>query len=307
VPLKALRAVRPLLPGARVALVAPAGGLRGEEDIERAIRNARGFGWEPVVGANAVNRDAYFAGTDRERLTDLNRALSDRSIDGVWCIRGGYGTMRLLPDVNFPAMKESPKPLIGFSDITALHCAVQRTCGIVCYHGPVARAALPPFSRDSLQRAVIDQTDPCGEAAAARTLRPGRATGILAGGNLAVLTALTGTPYAPVLDGAILVLEDVDERTYRVDRMLRQLYLAGALEGCRGIVFGVCTGCDERAESGSRSLDEVLREMADLMQIPCIAGAPVGHVDDQWTVPLGAIAHLDADERTLNVVSDQER
>lgn len=301
-PLRPLRAADALLPGARVALVAPAGGLRGEEDLERALANARSLGWEPVPGRNALARSGYFAGTDEQRLADLDAALTDRDIDGIWCIRGGYGTMRILARLDFTRMRVAPRPVIGFSDVTALHCALQTQCGVMSYHGPVARAELTDFTRSSLQRAVVELADPCGAAPHARTIREGTAEGVLAGGNLAVLAALAGTRYSPNLDGAIVVLEDVDEPIYRVDRLLRQLYLAGVLAGCRGIAFGACVECGERAESGARSLDEVLLEMAELLQVPCVAGLPVGHIADQWTLPLGAPALLDAGERILNVI-----
>lgn len=300
----------PLAPGARVALVSPAGPLRGEADLARAIENARAFGWEPKVGAHALARRGYFAGDDAERLADLNGALRDDTVDGIWCVRGGYGAMRLLPGVDYDALRRRPKPIVGYSDVTALHAAAGRT-GLISYHGPTARAELTPFSRASLQRAVTGRgADPCGaaldvprpaNAPAPRALRGGRARGVLAGGNLALVAALVGTPYAPRLDGAILVLEDVNEAVYRVDRMLRQLLLAGALDGVRAIAFGRCTSCPEESDDGARKLDEVVAEIADVLGVPCAIHLPVGHIDDQWTVPLGAIAELDAEAATLTV------
>ena len=125
---------------------------------------------------------------------------------------------------------------------------------------------------------------------------------MLAGGNLALLSALAGTPFAPRLTNAILVLEDVDEAVYRVDRMLRQLLLAGLLDGVRGIVFGACTNCPEASDDGARRLDDVIVEIAEAVGVPALAGVPVGHIDDQWTLPLGAPASLDADRRTLSVL-----
>jgi muramoyltetrapeptide carboxypeptidase len=295
----------PLAPGARVALVAPAGPLRGEEDVQRAVDNARSLGWEPVVGAHALARRGYFAGGDAERADDLNRALADDAIDGVWSLRGGYGAMRILPALDYDALCRRPKPLLGYSDITAVHCAVAARCGLVSYHAPTARAGLTPFSRRSLEEAVRRRGDPCGTAPDARVLRGGRAAGVLAGGNLALLAALAGTPYAPQLDGAILVLEDVNEAVYRVDRMLQQLLLAGLLDGCQAIVFGHCTSCPEESDDGARRLDDVVAEIADALHVPCLAGVPVGHIDDQWTLPLGAAAELDAEGKTLSVMSDE--
>jgi len=293
-----------LAPGARVALVAPAGPLRGEEDAARAVENARAFGWEPVLGRHALARRGYFAGTDAERAADLNHALADDAIDGVWCLRGGYGAMRILDHLDYGALRRRPKPLLGYSDVTALHCAVAARSGLVSYHAPTARAHLTPFSRDSLERAVMQGGDPCGEAPGARPLRPGRAAGTLAGGNLALLASLVGTPFAPALEGAILVLEDINEAVYRVDRMLRQLLLAGALRGCRAIVFGQCTVCPEESDDGARPLDDVVAEIAEAIGVPCLAGVPVGHIDDQWTLPLGAVAELDVNHRTLHVTRE---
>jgi muramoyltetrapeptide carboxypeptidase len=145
--------------------------------------------------------------------------------------------------------------------------------------------------------------DSCGIATDARPIRGGAARGRLAGGNLAVLTALCGTPYFPSLDGAILVLEDINEAIYRIDRMLRQLLLAGVLQGCEAIAFGQCTSCPEESDDGARPLDDVLAEIAGILGIPCIAGVPVGHVPDQWTLPLGAMAELDVDARRLTVLT----
>lgn len=296
------RALPPALaPGARVALVAPAGPLRGEADVERGRENVRALGWEPVVAPHVLRRTGYFAGTDAERLADLNTALADPAIDAIWCLRGGYGCMRLLERLDLDAMRRRPRALLGFSDVTALHAAVGAHASLVTMHGPVARNPLTPFSRDSLVRALVVQEDPCGAAPHARTLRGGVAEGRLAGGNLALVAALAGTPWAPDLRGAIVVLEDVNEAVYRVDRMLMQLRLAGMLDGVRGIAFGQCTDCPDDSDDGARALDDVLSEHAEWLGVPCLAGIPMGHVDDQWTIPLGAIAELDADARTLRV------
>lgn len=297
------RARRPplLSEGARVALVAPAGPLRSDAELTRAIENVRSFGWDPIVGEHALARDGYFAGIDAHRAADLNRALRDDTIDAVWCLRGGYGTMRILDAIDYDAAARRPKPVIGYSDITALHAALIRRSDVVTYHGPTARAVLSPFSRDSLACALVNGGDSCGVAADARVLRGGTAQGVLAGGNLALLSALAGTPFAPRLEDTILVLEDIDEAVYRVDRMLRQLLLAGSLDGVRAIVFGACTNCPEAADDGARSLDDVIGELGDVLGVPTMSGAPIGHIDDQWTLPLGAPALLDTDRRVLVV------
>jgi muramoyltetrapeptide carboxypeptidase len=291
-----------LAPGARVALVAPAGPLRDPADLERAASNAHSLGWEPVVGEHALDTLGYLAGSDEARASDLNRALRDPRVDGIWCIRGGYGSARILDALDYDALRAHPRAIIGYSDITALHAAIGQSADLVTFHGPTARSTLTSFTTRSLRAALIDDGEPCGAAAAATVLRGGRARGRLAGGNLALLAALGGTPYAPRFDDAIVVLEDVTEPVYRVDRMLRQLLLAGALAGCRALVFGHCTDCPEDCgDDGRRSLADVVRETADALGVPCVLGVPVGHVADQWTLPLGLDAELDADEPSLRV------
>jgi muramoyltetrapeptide carboxypeptidase len=316
VPLQSYSAVQMLPNGARVALVTVSGPVRGEEDIERAVENVELFGWTAVVGDHVLARDGYLAGTDAQRLDDLNRALRDDTVDAVWCIRGGYGAMRILDGLAYDALRRRPKAVIGYSDVTALHAAIGRECNIVTYHGPTARSSITLFSRNSLERALVFGDDPCGAAHSARTIRAGTARGRLMGGNLALVSALVGTRYALELDQAILVLEDVNEPVYRIDRMLRQLLMSGALSRIAGLAFGQCTACDDAEESqhqasdrtapapapgSGRTLDDVLRETAQWLNVPCVAGLPIGHIDDQWTLPLGALATLDAEALTLTV------
>ena len=294
--------ILPLAAGARVALVAPAG-IVSDDDIERASDNVRSFGWEPLPGDHIRKQSGYLAGIDADRLHDINAAFQSEEVDAIWCLRGGYGTIRLLASIDYPALRRRPRPVIGFSDITALHSAIHRKCGIVTFHGPTARSKITDFSRESLSRALIEQRDPCGEAPNVRALRGGRVTGRVVGGNLALVAALIGTPFAPNFDGTILVIEDIGEAVYRIDRMLRQLVLAGALQRCAGIVAGDFRPPRDEVTTDNRTLDEVLTEAATLAGIPCLAGAPFGHIADQWTIPLGAIAELDSDARTLRVLS----
>ena len=291
----------PLTAGARVALVAPAGPLRGPEELDTAMANARSLGWDPVPGAHVLARCGYLGGTDPERLQDLNAALADDDVDAVWCVRGGYGSMRILPHVEWASLARRPRALIGFSDVTALHAAAGTRCGLITYHSPTARGTLTEFSRASLVRAVVEGRDPCGRADAARTVRGGHAHGRFVGGNLALLAALVGTPFAPDYRGALLVLEDIGEPAYRIDRMLTQLRLSGALGQLAGLVVGHFTEPAPGHELSADALDALVAEAADVAGVPAIVGAPVGHVDDQWTIPLGATARLDADALTLTV------
>ena len=287
--------------GARVALVAPAGPLRSSEELDTSIANARALGWEPLPGANVLGRHGYLSGTDAERLQDLNAALADERVDAIWCVRGGYGAMRLLPLVDWASLTRRPRALIGFSDVTALHAAASTRCELVTYHGPTARGTLTEFSRSSLERAVVQGRDPCGAAPDAHAVRGGRARGRLVGGNLALLAALAGTPYAPDYRNGILILEDIGEPAYRIDRMLRQLLLSGAFDRVAGVVTGHFTEPTPGHELSSETLDALLGEVADVARVPVLSGVPLGHIADQWTIPLGATAQLDADALTLTV------
>jgi muramoyltetrapeptide carboxypeptidase len=295
--------VKPLSEGSRVALVAPSGPLPNKSQIRHAAANAELLGWIPVAGENAHATHRYLAGTDEVRLADLNAAIRDDSIDGIWCIRGGYGAMRLLDQIDYAALSNNPRPLIGFSDITALHAAIHRECGIISFHGPTARGKLSDFSRRSLVAAVTNNEDSCGVAADGRVIREGKARGRLAGGNLALITALQGTPYSVDFDGAILVIEDVGEAVYRIDRMLRQLLLGGCLQRCAALVAGDFTPPEDDKSFDIRTVDDLLAEAADIAGIPCVAGAPFGHIEDQWTIPLGATAELDTSDVSLRVIT----
>lgn len=297
---RSLRVPPPLTVGSRVAMISPSGPLQGPHELERAVATAESLGWAVQVGQHALRRTGYFAGDDAQRGDDLLDALHDDRIDGIWCLRGGYGAARLLPRLSAELLQRHPKALIGYSDITALHAAWQHA-GLVSYHGPTARAPLSDFSRDSLVRALQNSTDSCGEAPEARVVRGGHATGRLVGGNLALVSSLCGTPWAVNCRDAIVVLEDIGEATYRLDRMLTQLRLAGAFEGCVGVAFGHCTDCPDTTDDGARTIDAIVTELADALHVPTLQGIPVGHISDQWTVPFGAIATMDADARTLTV------
>lgn len=287
----------------RVALVSPSGPVRTADDISLAETNASELGWIPVATENAVKKIAYFAGSDIERAGDFNAALRDDSIDALWCIRGGYGAMRLLRDVDYDAFSRKPKALIGYSDITALHAAIAARCEVVSFHGPTARGKHSAFSLDSFTRAIIEQKDSCGSWADARTVRPGSVTGRIAGGNLSLVASLIGTPFQIDLTDAILVIEDINEAVYRVDRMMQQLLMSGSLDNCAAIAAGDFTLPSEDNDAVDRSVDEVFFEIADRLGISCISGLPFGHIDDQWTIPLGAQASLDAVKKTLNVIT----
>ena len=302
-------------PGARVALVAPAGPLLERDDLTRGQELCRALGYEPVLAPHAGSRYGYLAGSDEDRLDDLNAALGDSAIDAVWCLRGGYGMTRFLVGVDFAAIERRPKAVIGYSDITALLNAIARRSGVVAFHGPMSRKHLTPFSRSHFER-ILTNPEPAGllgrppqpadvlvsEVNRIVTLAPGVAEGPLYGGNLTLLQALIGTPTLPNLAGAILFLEDIGEDLYAVDRMLAHLRMAGALVGLKGIVVGRFTEMKRNSGDGALGFDEVLATYFLPLAIPVAYGFPIGHVDDQWTLPIGVIARFDASAGEVEIL-----
>jgi muramoyltetrapeptide carboxypeptidase len=299
-------------------MVAPSAAPNEPERIRFAIDTLESLGFKVKPGAHLFERDGYLAGSDAARAADLNAMFADDGVDAIWCVRGGYGASRILPLLDYALMQRKPKALIGYSDITALHMAIHRHAGLVTFHGPVAFRALTPYSLGELKRVLWAAETPVRlggpppfERAEGRVdwenrvarLVAGTARGRLLGGNLCLMSHLCGTPYLPDLRGAILFLEDVEEAYYRIDRMLTQLWLSGALAGVAGVAFGKFTNCDPSAFFvQNRPLEDILAERCRALGVPAVAGMMVGHVEDQTTLPVGCLAELDADAGTLTLL-----
>ena len=299
-------------------MVAPSAAPNEPERIRFAIDTLESLGFKVKPGAHLFERDGYLAGSDTARAADLNAMFADDGVDAIWCVRGGYGASRILPLLDYALMQRKPKALIGYSDITALHMAIHRHAGLVTFHGPVAFRALTPYSLGELKRVLWAAETPVRlggpppfERAEGRVdwenrvarLVAGTARGRLLGGNLCLMSHLCGTPYLPDLHGAILFLEDVEEAYYRIDRMLTQLWLSGALAGVAGVAFGKFTNCDPSAFFvQNRPLEDILAERCRALGVPAVAGIMVGHVEDQTTLPVGCLAELDADAGTLTLL-----
>ena len=309
--------VRPprLSPGARVALVCPSGAVLERDDFTRAEELCQALGLVPVLMPNTGRRHGYLAGTDAERLDDLQRALNDESVAVVWAVRGGFGTTRILAHVDFSPLRERPKVLLGFSDVTTILLKAHADTGLVTFHGPVARNGLTPFAREHLEQVLFNPSPagklslpaPRGGVIVPREPRvvpivPGVAEGRLVGGNLTLIQCLIGTGALPSFDGAILFLEETAEALYRVDRMFAHLRDAGLLKGLAGVAIGLFTDMPKGAEGGTRAFDEVLLDYLEPFGIPAARGFPIGHVDDQWTLPIGARARLDATAGILSLL-----
>ncbi|MFC6020603.1 LD-carboxypeptidase [Plantactinospora solaniradicis] len=302
------QAVRPpaLRPGDTVLLVSPSGPTRPER-VARGVELLTGWGLRPVLAPNAYARRGYLAGDDALRAADLNAAFANPAVRGVLCTRGGYGAQRVVDALDMAAVRDDPKVVAGFSDITALQLALWRGARLATVHGPGAAwldERTPPASAESLRTALMS-TEPVvvhrlPSEETAPVLVPGTATGPLIGGNLCLIVSSLGTPDMPDLTGAILLIEDVGEPPYKVDRMLTHLRRAGVLAGVAGVAVGQFTDC---ADNWAVGVAEVLAERLGDLGVPVLGGLPIGHGVGQLTVPVGVPATLDATAGTLTVSS----
>lgn len=308
--------VRPprLRNGDVLGLVAPAGFVADRFGLDEIGATVRAMGLEPRFAPHLTERAGYLAGSDAVRARDLMAMFADDGVGAVMAVRGGWGSARLLPLLDFAAIRRRPKLFAGFSDNTALCLALARN-GVVSIHGPTAATSWPPSSWESFRQVAFEGAMPtytvptyagpnlAGRGPALRTFRGGKARGRLVGGNLAVLSALVGTPYLPDFDGAILFLEETNEAEYRIDRMLTQLALAGLLDRLAGVVFGQCTHCDNPDGGFSNfTVYEVLDQRFAALGVPAFQGLMIGHVAGQISVPVGAMAEMDADVGTLRLL-----
>jgi muramoyltetrapeptide carboxypeptidase len=299
---RALRPIFPprLRPGDLLAVVAPASApalpalRRGARELERR-------GYRVRLGRHVGERCDHLAGLDRHRLEDLHEAFADPDVRGILCARGGTGCTRLLDRVDYALVRRRPKVLAGFSDITALQLALLAKTGLLTFSGPMVATdwdgGLPPFSARHFWPLVELPGPPRFAFESLEGLSPGIAQGRLIAGTLSVLQTVIGTPYAPSFDGALLVLEDVNEEARRVDRALAQVVLAGIWGRVAGVVFATWSGCGPRG-----ALERTLRHYAKKSGKPCAAGLRYGHVDRKVTLPQGVLARLDANEGRLELL-----
>jgi muramoyltetrapeptide carboxypeptidase len=310
-----LRAPR-LKPGDTVALINPSSAIFEREPYAVSIESLQALGFKVREAPHLRSRWGHFAGTDAERSADVNAMFADPTVNGILAMGGGSGGTRMLPLIDYDLIKRSPKFFGGFSDLTALINAIQVRTGLVTFHAPMgASSAWTPFSVRCFQEAVMQGTASTLRNEASRgdalvttegrfqTIRGGRAQGRIVGGNLTVLTAMAGSAYFPNVDGAILCLEDVNEYLYRVDRMLSTLRLIGALDRVAGVVLGSFSKCEPGDGYGEATLDEIFDDYFKPLKVPVYSGAMFGHVKQQFTLPIGLPAEIDADAGTLRFLS----
>jgi muramoyltetrapeptide carboxypeptidase len=301
--------------GDTVGLIEPAGFTDDQFDLALVKESIGAMGLVPKAAPHLAARWGYLAGKDEQRAADVNAMFADRQVRAIFAVRGGWGSARILPHLDWKTIRANPKLLIGFSDITALHMAIAARAGFTTIHGPNAASSWGALSWESFRAVAFEgQTPTYASPAAAedrlaqrtgrvRTFRAGKASGPLIGGNLTVLTALMGTPYLPDFDGAILFIEDIDEAEYRIDRMLTQLALGGVLKRVAGLVFGQCTDCRARGPSyGGFTLSQVLQQHLEPLGVPAFQGALFGHVPNQFSLPVGVRAEIDAGAGTIRLL-----
>ena len=304
-----------LVAGDVVGLVDPASATWEPIDIDIVEETLTALGLVARRGAHLLDRRGSLAGSDRDRAADVMAMFTDPSVKAVLPVRGGWGCARILPHLDFDAIRRNPKVLMGYSDLTALLLAIHARTGLVTFHGPNGASAWNPTSTDFFTRVVLKAeavtfTNPRdkGETLAqteyrTKTITPGVARGRLLGGNLSVLTALLGSPYLPDFRDAILFLEDVHEAPYRIDRMLTQLALAGVLKAARGVVWGTCHECEPDAGFGSLTIPDLLDDHVKPLGVPAWRGALVGHIDRQFTLPIGAEVEIDATAGSIRMLT----
>ncbi len=299
--------------GDKVGLISPSSATSERIQFQFAQEALEGLGFIVIVGKSLQNRWGHLAGTDAERAGDLNSMFADPEIKAVICIRGGSGAARILPLIDYELIKKNPKPLLGYSDITALHNAIHAQTGLITFHGPNGTGSWNSFNVKQFEQLFFGKNmveykneqvktdDLVIRQNRTVTIHPGSVKGKILGGNLTVLTALSGTPYLPNFKDSILFLEDINEDPYKIDRMFSTLKLNGTLDQIKGFIFGQCSDCNPSGGYGSLTLDDILDDYILPLGIPAYKGAMIGHIPKQFIIPVGAVVEMDAEEGIFSI------
>jgi muramoyltetrapeptide carboxypeptidase len=310
-----IRKPRRLQKGDLIGLVSPASTIADPSRINSGVLYLERLGYRVIVGKHVLKTYGYLAGTDEERVDDIHTMFGNPDVRGIFCIRGGYGTPRLLSLINYHLIRNNPKVFVGYSDITAFQLALWRRCGLVCFQGPMVgvdmASPMDGYTEELFWRVVTRNARAghvlnTGEPLVVR--RAGKVAGTLLGGNLALVCAIMGTPFQPRFDGAMLFFEDTGEEPYRIDRMFAQLRHAGAFRRARGLLTGQFSDAEPKDPTKpTLSLEEVLRETAEYAEIPFLSNLPFGHESRKMTIPIGIRARLDSETRTLEYLEPAVR
>jgi len=293
---------KPLKKGDTVALIAPASSVEHLE-IEACISTLEGMGYKVKIGESINKKHGFLSAPDDIRARDINTFFSDSDVNGIICLRGGYGSARILPLIDWSLIKENPKFFMGFSDITALHICLNQNSNLITFHGPMVHSnfLMNPNEHTTMSFfRIMDQggkyKNPPGRALT--TIREGQGSGRLVGGNLTLIASTLGTPYEIDTEGNILVIEDVLKDTYQLDRLFTQLKQAGKFSKLRGILIGDFKGCEPK-RTGDQTLDDLVLDHLLPLNVPIIGNLGIGHCTPMSTLPLGAICHMDAKEKKI--------
>ncbi|MEK5231694.1 LD-carboxypeptidase [Lysinibacillus sp. FSL K6-0232] len=294
---------KPLKKGDTVGLISVSSAVP-PENVKPAIASVERLGFKVIAGETCYAQHGYVAGTDQLRAADVHRMFQDPTIDGIFCIRGGYGATKILAQLDFEMIKAHPKVFAGYSDVTALHIAFNQLCGFITYHTPMPSTEFikqemdvytwQSFKQQTMAVEHINVENPAAQPMT--TLVGGSAAGLLTGGNLTLVTASLGTPYEIDTKGKILFLEDIDESPQRIDRMLTQLKLAGKLDEAAGILLGAWTNCGTQS-----SLQTIFQEILVPLSKPIIANIACGHCLPTMSLPLGGMVVMDADQPQIQL------
>jgi muramoyltetrapeptide carboxypeptidase len=298
-----------------VGLVAP-GGYTSDASIEKAVQHIESLGFRVKLGTYLRDVWGNYGGTVAARIADLHAMFRDPDVKAIWAIRGGSGCISLLRHLDYRLIRTHPKILLGYSDITALHLAIHRHAGLVTFHGPVASSTPSDYATDHLLAVLMEPrastTIPMSAENdrraldepwyATRTVHEGVAEGPLIGGNLSLVSALAGTPYAADFTGGLLFLEEVNEEPYRIDRWMTQLDLALGFDKAAGVMIGICENCGPQGDGPSLTLDETLDVHLQPLRVPAVTGYSFGHIRNQFTMPVGVKARLDTESRTVTLL-----
>lgn len=293
----------PLKKGDKIAFIAPSSPV-DEERIKPSINAIEALGLEVVVGKSCTSKNGFLAGEDTVRADDINMMFADKTIKGIFAMRGGYGSARILDLLDYKTIRQNPKVFTGYSDITALHVAFNQKCDLITFHAPMPASefyeGIDEYTMNFFKRSMFCN-DSLGimenpKEQEIKTLVKGKAKGRIVGGNLTLLASSLGTKYEVDTKGKILFLEDVDEAPYRIDRMLLQLKQSGKFKDAAGIILGQWTRCEAENKENTLELEEIFKQLIGTENKPTIYNIACGHSTPTMTIPMGAFAKIDNDK-----------
>ncbi|MCK9209792.1 MAG: LD-carboxypeptidase [Ignavibacteriaceae bacterium] len=291
--------------GDTIGIISPASSPDDLSRINKGVAYFERLGYQVEVGKNVGKYSGYLAGSDEERVEDLHAMFADNKIKAIICVRGGYGSPRLLDKIDYRIIRKNPKIFVGYSDVTALQLAFFHKANLVTFAGPMLavdfHSEINRYTEENFWR-TITSTKKMGkvilpEGETLQSIKKGKADGEIIGGNLSLILSLLGTPFLPKLKNKILFFEDIDEAPYKIDRMLNQLLISGILEKLSGLLLGEFSDCVEKdVDKKTLTLDEVLQNYLGDLPFPVIKNFPHGHRKANYTIPFGIRTKINADK-----------